>query len=135
MAMRSDSLRLELQPFGITVIDQRTEVVKTNLIKNLHESQQPSLPKGSIYEPARQAIEKTMRQDGFEARVCQRKSGRNKDCNSAGRLSALMGNLELRKVVYGDCVLVSAFILSKLKGFAQLQDSRYLPRSHSYTSL
>ena len=66
MAMLSDSLRLELQPFGITVVDLRTGVVKTNLIKNLNESQQPSLPKGSIYEPAREAVEKAMRQDGFE---------------------------------------------------------------------
>lgn len=38
ITMLSDSLRLELQPFGIT----KTGVVKTNLIKNLNESQQPS---------------------------------------------------------------------------------------------
>ena len=64
--MLSDSLRLELQPFGITVVDLRTGVVKTNLIKNLKESQHPSLPEGSIYEPAREAVEKAMRQEGFE---------------------------------------------------------------------
>ena len=66
MTMLSNPLRLELQPFDITVVDPRTGVVKTNLIKNLNESQQPSLPKGPIYKPARQAIEKAMRQDGFE---------------------------------------------------------------------
>ena len=66
LAMLSDSMRLELEPFGITVVDLRTGVVKTNLIKNLKETQQPSLPKGSIYEPAREAVEKALRQDGFE---------------------------------------------------------------------
>ena len=30
LAMLSDSLRLELQPFGIAVVDLRTGVVKTN---------------------------------------------------------------------------------------------------------
>ncbi|MCJ1286180.1 hypothetical protein MMC26_005525 [Xylographa opegraphella] len=65
-AMFSDSLRLELQPFGITVVDLRTGVVKTNLIKNSKELKQPSLPKGSIYEPARETVEKVMRQEGFE---------------------------------------------------------------------
>ena len=66
LAMLSDSMRLELEPFGIAVVDLRTGVVKTNLIKNLKETQQPSLPKGSIYEPARDAVEKALRQDGFE---------------------------------------------------------------------
>jgi 1-acylglycerone phosphate reductase len=66
MAMLSDSLRLELQPFGITVVDLRTGVVRTNLIRNLKESQQPSLPKGSIYTPAKEVVEKALRQEGFE---------------------------------------------------------------------
>ncbi|KAG4217177.1 hypothetical protein PC116_g34342, partial [Phytophthora cactorum] len=34
LALLTDSLRLELQPFGIRVVDLRTGVVKTNLIKN-----------------------------------------------------------------------------------------------------
>ncbi|KAL9014515.1 MAG: hypothetical protein Q9180_008942 [Flavoplaca navasiana] len=66
LAMLSDSLRLELEPFGIVVVDLRTGVVKTNLIKNLNQSKQPALPKGSIYEPAREAVEKALRQEGFE---------------------------------------------------------------------
>ena len=66
LAMLSDSLRLELQPFGIAVVDLKTGVVKTNLIKNLQESKQPSLPEGSIYEPAKETVEKALRQEGFE---------------------------------------------------------------------
>ena len=48
------------------VVDLRIGLVRTNLIKNLKESKQPSLPKGSIYEPAKEVIEKALRQDGFE---------------------------------------------------------------------
>ncbi|KAL8841191.1 MAG: hypothetical protein Q9170_001045 [Blastenia crenularia] len=66
LAMLSDCLRLELQPFGIVVVDLRTGVVKTNLIKNLNQSHQSSLPNGSIYEPAKEAVEKALRQEGFE---------------------------------------------------------------------
>ncbi|KAI0840583.1 NAD(P)-binding protein [Hypoxylon sp. FL0890] len=66
LAMLSDSLRLELQPFGIKVVDLRTGVVRTNLIKNLQEKSNPTLPKGSIYEPAREVVEKALRQEGFE---------------------------------------------------------------------
>ncbi|KAI0003477.1 NAD(P)-binding protein [Xylariaceae sp. FL0662B] len=67
LAMFSDSLRLELQPFGITVVDLRTGVIKTNLIKNLQKTKNPTLPKGSIYEPAREVVEKALRQEGFES--------------------------------------------------------------------
>jgi 1-acylglycerone phosphate reductase len=60
MVMLSDSLRLELEPFGIRVVDLRTGAVTTNLIKNQIEKTQVTLPKGSIYEPAREAVESAM---------------------------------------------------------------------------
>lgn len=66
LAMFTSTLRLELAPFGITVIDLRTAVVRTNLIKNVKEVQQPSLPEGSIYAPAKKTVEKALRQEGFE---------------------------------------------------------------------
>ena len=66
LAMLSDSLRLELQPFGIKVVDLRTGVVKTKLISNMKESKQPALPAGSIYDAARETVEKALRQEGFE---------------------------------------------------------------------
>jgi NAD(P)-dependent dehydrogenase (short-subunit alcohol dehydrogenase family) len=65
MAMFSDCQRLELEPFGVTVIDLRTGAVKSNLIKNQMEVTPASLPKGSIYEPAREAVEAAMRNDKF----------------------------------------------------------------------
>ncbi|KAI1112322.1 NAD(P)-binding protein [Nemania sp. NC0429] len=65
-AMLSDSMRLELQPFGIKVVNLRTGVVQSNLNKNLQETQRPSLPAGSIYEPAREVVEKALRQEEFE---------------------------------------------------------------------
>lgn len=66
LAMLSDSMRLELQPFGIKVVDLRTSVVQTNLTKSLQETQRPSLPEGSIYQPAKEVVEKALRQDDFE---------------------------------------------------------------------
>lgn len=66
MAMISDTQRLELEPFGITVVDLKTGVVRSNLIKNQIDATQGStLPKGSIYEPAKEVVEKGMRQDTF----------------------------------------------------------------------
>ncbi|KAH8667175.1 hypothetical protein BGZ61DRAFT_558591 [Ilyonectria robusta] len=61
LAMLSDTLRLELQPFGVKVIDLRTGIVNTNFIKNMVESVKPSLPEGSIYEPAKEVVEKGLR--------------------------------------------------------------------------
>ena len=66
IAMLSDTLRLELEAFGITVVDLKTGVVRSNLIKNLTETKTVSLPEGSIYDPVKDVVEKALRQDGFE---------------------------------------------------------------------
>ncbi|CAF9918654.1 MAG: hypothetical protein GOMPHAMPRED_001587 [Gomphillus americanus] len=66
IASVSETLRLEVEPFGVKVIDLRTGVVKSNLINNLKETQHPKLPDGSIYEFAKDTVEKALRQDGFE---------------------------------------------------------------------
>jgi len=52
-----------LEPFDITVVDLKTGAVSSNLIKNQKVATQISLPKGSIYEPAREAVESAMRND------------------------------------------------------------------------
>ena len=63
ISMFSDCQRLELEPFGVKVIDLRTGAVASNLIKNQKALTPMSLPKGSIYEPAREAVESAMRND------------------------------------------------------------------------
>jgi 1-acylglycerone phosphate reductase len=65
IAMFSNSMRLELDAFGITVVDLKTGVVRSNLIKNQKEVNQPTLPEGSIYEPAREIVNTALRQEGF----------------------------------------------------------------------
>jgi 1-acylglycerone phosphate reductase len=65
MAVISNLMRLELDAFDITVVDSKTGVVRSNLIKNHKEVNQPSLPEGSIYEPAREVVDKAVRQEGF----------------------------------------------------------------------
>lgn len=67
MAMFSTSQRLELAPFGITVIELKTGIVRSNFITN-HQKQSklPShLPENSIYSPARAIVEKALTQDEF----------------------------------------------------------------------
>jgi 1-acylglycerone phosphate reductase len=57
-AMLTDNLRLELAPFKIKVVDLRTGAVRSNFFQNMPT--RPVLPKGSIYTPAKEAIEKVM---------------------------------------------------------------------------
>ncbi|KAI1799350.1 NAD(P)-binding protein [Daldinia bambusicola] len=65
LSMLTDTMRLELEPFGIKVIELRSGVVKTNLIKTLQTSTSTTLPENSIYEPARERLEKSLRQEQF----------------------------------------------------------------------
>ena len=60
-AMMTDTLRLELAPFGIKVIDLKTGAVKSNFFDNQPGGTQASLPKGSIYMPAKEEVENSMR--------------------------------------------------------------------------
>ena len=62
--MFSDTLRLEFQPFGITVVDRRTAVARTNLIRNMREEKKPS---------------------GFDIRACQRSGGEGATAGEIGR--------------------------------------------------
>lgn len=67
MASYTDTLRLEMEPFHIKVVDLRSGVIKSNIFDNLRAAQSPEiLPKGSVYEPAREVIEKALRQEMFE---------------------------------------------------------------------
>ncbi|KPI43375.1 NADPH-dependent 1-acyldihydroxyacetone phosphate [Cyphellophora attinorum] len=63
MSMFSDCLRLELEPFGIKVIDLKTGAVATNLIRNQKTLTSLTLPSDSMYDPARDAVESAMRND------------------------------------------------------------------------
>lgn len=68
LAMFSDTLRLELQPFGINVVDLRTGLVQSNMIDNTRLNQGISenlLPKDSLFQPAKNAVEKILRMEAF----------------------------------------------------------------------
>ncbi|KAI0385245.1 NAD(P)-binding protein [Hypomontagnella monticulosa] len=62
LSMLSNTLRLELQGFDIKVIDLKSGIVKTNILTNMREAHL-SLPEGSIYEPAREVMERALRAD------------------------------------------------------------------------
>jgi short-subunit dehydrogenase len=56
IATFSDTQRLELAPFGVRVIDLKTGAVHSNI----NDGPKPRLPKGSMYEPAREVVERSM---------------------------------------------------------------------------
>ncbi|KAM7212454.1 short-chain dehydrogenase [Rhypophila decipiens] len=73
LAMLSETMRLELEGCfpGLRVIDLKTAGVKTNIIENNNVNSSSSssggqagdvLPKGSIYEPAREIVNRAMSQ-------------------------------------------------------------------------
>ena len=57
----SDSMRLELAPFGIKVVDLRTAMVSTNFFANIGKNNLATkLPADSIYQIAREPVEEFM---------------------------------------------------------------------------
>ncbi|KAJ9639764.1 hypothetical protein H2204_003557 [Knufia peltigerae] len=66
LAMLSETMRLELAAFGIRVVDLKTAGVRTNIISNNNvNSKADTLPQHSIYQPAREVVEKAMSQQGL----------------------------------------------------------------------
>jgi 1-acylglycerone phosphate reductase len=65
MAMFSDTQRLELEPFGVKVVDLKTGSVRSNILQKHQEAKGSSLPKGSIYDPARERLESSLSAEGF----------------------------------------------------------------------
>ena len=66
MAAFSDSQRLEFTPFDVSVVDLKTGFVSSNFTTNQRQSMQCSLPKDSIYQPAKELVEKMLRGEDFE---------------------------------------------------------------------
>lgn len=63
MGMITQTLRLELQPFYIRVVEMRTGYVQTKLVRNFQERRKLPLPDGSIYSAAKDMLEKSDKQD------------------------------------------------------------------------
>ena len=72
-AMLTDTLRLELKPFGIRVVEIKTGGVRSNFFSNLQADADaaPTLPAGSIYAPAKKEIETCMRGEGMAGMVVE----------------------------------------------------------------
>lgn len=65
MSAFSDTMRLELESFGIKVIDLKTSLVKSNMVSEVKKTTGPKLPQGSIFEPARELVESILRGDPY----------------------------------------------------------------------
>ncbi|KAK4119731.1 short-chain dehydrogenase [Parathielavia appendiculata] len=71
LAMLTATLRMELAPFDIRVIDLKTAGVKTNIISNSNfndSTRADRLPEDSIYAPARELVERAMSQEALRER-------------------------------------------------------------------
>lgn len=68
MATFSQSLRLELQPFNVAVVELKTGGVKTNVLKN-NRTKGAALPENSIYAPAKDAAENIISGEWAEAHL------------------------------------------------------------------
>jgi len=70
LAMLTDTLRLELEPFNIKVVELRTALVKSNFIKSATTSTQEvskiKLPAESLYTPAKETLEERMKAEEYE---------------------------------------------------------------------
>ncbi|KAJ5605216.1 Short-chain dehydrogenase/reductase SDR [Penicillium lagena] len=66
IAAFSDSQRLELEPFGIKVVDLKTGMVSSHFQQNLRKSTPISLPTDSIYNLAKEKVEDMIRAERLE---------------------------------------------------------------------
>ncbi|KAI9157933.1 short-chain dehydrogenase [Paramyrothecium foliicola] len=70
LAMFSATMRVELEPFGIRVVELKTGGVQTNIITNNNvNTRAGKLPEGSIYAPAREVVEQAMSQEGLKGGI------------------------------------------------------------------
>ncbi|KAF2031219.1 putative short-chain dehydrogenases/reductase [Setomelanomma holmii] len=58
MAMFSDTQRIELEPFGVRVIDLKTGSVESNFGPN--RTNTPHIPENSLYKPIKEKVEKVI---------------------------------------------------------------------------
>lgn len=72
LATLTDTMRLELQPFGIRVVEIRTAHVTSNFIESHHNAPGRShdVPKGSIFEPAKETARSILLQERFVGKGC-----------------------------------------------------------------
>ncbi|KAI1140855.1 NAD(P)-binding protein [Hypoxylon sp. FL0543] len=66
LSMFSDNLRLEMDPFGVRVVELKSGFLRSNFVRNAQSSNAATLPKGSVYEPVRELVEKRLRSEGAE---------------------------------------------------------------------
>jgi hypothetical protein len=64
-----------LAPYGVRVVDLKTGAVKTNFFANntsAGDDGRPRLPEGSLYEPIKETVEKTLNGADFEPHMADR---------------------------------------------------------------
>lgn len=70
-AIVSDTLRLELAPLGLRVVQLKSGATKSGFLENANGGQVPKLPKGSVYEGAREVVEAQMMGEAIAGRAME----------------------------------------------------------------
>jgi 1-acylglycerone phosphate reductase len=71
-AMLTDNMRLELAPLGIKVVDLKTGAVKSRFFGNQQGGAGPTLPKDSLYNIAKEDVEKVLAGTKMESSMLER---------------------------------------------------------------
>ena len=66
VASMTDTLRLELEPWGVKVVDLKTGGVRSHFYDNQQGGAKPKLPEGSFYSVAREHVETILAGTNFE---------------------------------------------------------------------
>lgn len=70
MAIFSDTQRLELEPFGVRVVEIKTGGALSRFLENKHSSDEANkLPKDSIYDPVREIVEHVLQGEDFKKQM------------------------------------------------------------------
>ncbi|KAF2199154.1 NAD(P)-binding protein [Delitschia confertaspora ATCC 74209] len=75
VASFSESQRMKLAVFGIRVIDMKSGMVQSQFSQAMQDNNQTSLPDTSIYAPAKEIVEKTLRGELIKKPGATQKSG------------------------------------------------------------
>ncbi|EAQ83414.1 hypothetical protein CHGG_09818 [Chaetomium globosum CBS 148.51] len=127
LAMLTATMRMELAPFGVRVVDLKTAGVRTNIIANSNFHRHGSadygnnsggggggrLPAGSVFAPVREQVERIMSQEGLRER------GISAEEWAGEVLAVLLGRSVPAEVWKGESALVARMATAIPCGLAE----------------
>jgi NAD(P)-dependent dehydrogenase (short-subunit alcohol dehydrogenase family) len=119
LAMLTATMRMELAPFGVRVVDLKTAGVRTNIIANssFHNPAEGGdggrLPADSVFAPVRERVERIMSQEGLKER------GISAEQWAGEVVEVLLGKSVPSEVWKGESALVARMAMAIPCGLAE----------------